>query len=112
MRCAAHDATQMYRARFLWLERIRDIVLNDFARAPARCIEITIIHRQVDVGQQWRDCLKPLEEGRQFVFVGRLGRDFDDLLDFPTVFDPVPYPDRARKILERNYNANEAPSLG
>src|SRR4029077_7465132 len=51
MRSTAHDAAQMYRARFLRLEWIGDVVMNNFARAPARGIQITIINRQVDVGE-------------------------------------------------------------
>ena len=65
MRGPANDAAQMQRAGFLRMEGVGNIVLDEFARAPAGCVEEAIVNGKVDVGDEWGDGLEPLQEWRQ-----------------------------------------------
>src|SRR5215510_5578894 len=44
-------------------------------------------------------------------WVGRFGRNFDDLFDVPRAVVAMPEPNRGGQILNRNDHANEAVSL-
>ena len=101
---------------FLRVERIGDVVLDELAQAPARDVQVAIVHREIDVGDERRDGLESLEERRQLLGVGGLGRDLDDLLDGPLAVRSVrallariavPQPDRRRQILQRHDDAGE-----
>ena len=88
-----HDAADMDRARFLRMKAIRDVVLQHFARAPARDVEKSIVQGEVDVGDQRRHRLESLSQRRESFGIGRLGRNFNDLLNLPRTILPVPEPD-------------------
>src|SRR5207253_1389352 len=72
MRGAANDAAKVYRPGLLGAEWVGDVVLEEFARTPARDIEEAVVEGEVDVAHQWRYGLEPLEDGRQLIWIGRL----------------------------------------
>ena len=55
--------------------------------------------------------LKPLKERRQFLRIGGLGRNFDDLANGPlavlAAIFAVPHPNRRGKVFQRNDHADE-----
>src|SRR5215472_18882783 len=97
---ARDGAADAHCAGELGLERVGDIVLPQIAGTPTGRIEKTIVHREVDIGDERRHRLEPLEDWRKLVWIGRLGRDLDDLSDRPFVAVAVPDPDRRGKVLE------------
>src|SRR5262249_57079686 len=54
MRRARNDAADAHLAGQLGVERIRYVVLLHVAGAPAGDIEKAIVHRQIDIGDEWR----------------------------------------------------------
>ena len=83
--CAARrdDAAEPDGADLLRIERIADVVLDELARAPARDVQKTIVDRQIDVGDERRHRLEPLQNRRQLLRIGGLGGNLDHLLDCP-----------------------------
>ena len=112
MRRPSHDPAQMHAARLLRLEWIRNIVLPNLACAPAGSVQIAIINREIDVGQQRRNRLEALQKRRQLSRIGRLCGNFNHLLNRPASVRPMPQPDRTRQIFQRYHNAVESISLG
>ena len=92
--------------------RVRDVVLVEVAGPPAGDVEVLVVDREVDVGDQRRHRLEALEQRRQLIGLGGLGRDRDDLLDRPLVAVAIPGPDRGREVLERQHAVDEAIGLG
>src|SRR5439155_10718968 len=82
VRRPTHDTAQADGAGLLRVERIADVILDKFTRAPARNVEISIIQRKIDVGDQRRLCFEPLQKRRQLRRICWRGWNFDDLLDF------------------------------
>ena len=98
MRRTPHDASHRNLAVQLRVERIAHVVLAEFAGAPARDVEVLVVERKVDVGDERRDCPKAFQHGRQQFRIGRLRGNLDHFSDLPlrvlsaTVL--VPEPDR------------------
>ena len=92
-------------------ERVRDVVLQKFAGAPARDIEEAVVEGEVDVGDQGRHGLEALEQRRQLLGIGRLGRDLDHLTGLPGGAVLVPGPDRRAQILQTGHDTDEAVRL-
>src|SRR5262249_17047750 len=99
-------------ARELGVEGIGYVILLEIAGAPAGYIEETIIHRQIDIGDERRHRLERLEGRRQLIFGRRLGRNLYDLPDRPLAAVAVPGPDRSGEILEADHTIDEAVRLG
>src|ERR1700694_849404 len=75
MRGTSDDSAEMHRAGFLGVERIGDVVLEEFAGPPARDIKEAVVQGEVDVAHQRRHSLESLEDGRELFGIGRLRRD-------------------------------------
>src|SRR5947207_6442750 len=112
MSSAAHDAARMYGANPLRMEWIGNIVLDKFSRSPARCIEVAVIDGKIDVGQQRSHGLEAFQDVWELRRVGRLGGNFDDLLNGPGAVGLAPEPNRTGKIFERDDHPNKSISLG
>ena len=69
---------------------IRHVVLAHLAGAPAGGVEELVVERQVDIRQEWRHRLEALQQRRELVGFGRLGRDVDHLLRRPGAVRLVP----------------------
>src|SRR5580658_1377664 len=50
MRGAAHDTTQMHGAAFLGVKRIGNVILQEFAGAPAGNVKEAIVEGKIDIG--------------------------------------------------------------
>src|SRR5206468_4999300 len=80
----------------------------------ARNVEISIIQRKIDVGDQRRLCFEPLQKRRELRRIGWRGGNLDDFLDSPfsvrTVLAvlAIPNPDGRRKILQGKHDTQEA----
>src|SRR6202041_1279179 len=61
MRGAAHDAAQMHGAGFLGMEGIGNVILQEFAGAPARNVEEAIVERKIDIGDKRGHSFESLE---------------------------------------------------
>ncbi len=107
VRRAAHDAADAHRPREHRVVRIRHVVLAHLAGAPARHVEEAIIERQVDVGHERRHGAESLQQRRQFVGRGRLGRDRRGLLHMELAAFAPPGPDRAFEIRRVDHDADE-----
>src|SRR5579863_3292043 len=70
MRRVAHDAAEVNRGGLLGVERIGNVVLKEFAGAPAGDVEKTVVERKVDVGDQGRHGFEPLQHGRKLFRIG------------------------------------------
>src|SRR5215470_9234282 len=90
VRRTANDTAEMDGAGEFRVEGIGDIVLLKFAGAPAGDVEEAIVERQVDVGNERRNGFEALEHGGKLVRIGRFGRDFDDLSNFPIAILAMP----------------------
>jgi hypothetical protein len=111
MRGAPHDAAQMHGAGQLGIERIGDVVLPHFARAPARDVKPAVVEREIDIRDQGRHRFEALQQGRQLLRFGRLGGNLYDLSHVPVALVAGPQPDRAGEVLERDHDAGEAVAL-
>src|SRR5487761_1176537 len=98
-------------ACLLRLEGIGDVELKEFAGAPRGDIELLVIERKVDVGDEGRHRLEAFEEGRQLVLGSRLCRNLDHLLDLVRGAVEVPYPDRCAEVLQAGDDADKAIGL-
>lgn len=107
MRHRVGQTTNTYGPRELWVEGVRHIVLAQFACAPARHVEKTIVQRQVDVRDQRRHHAQLLEHRRQDGRVVWLVRNLDHLADGPLVTLSVPQPDGTREVLQIHHHADE-----
>ena len=63
------------------MEGIRDIVLLQFARAPAGDVKKAIVEGEIDVGNQRGNRLETLKERRKKLRIGRFGGNLDNLLN-------------------------------
>ena len=108
----ANNTTQVNRSRQLGVKRIRNVILPEFACTPARDVKKTVIQREIDVGDDRRNCLESLQQGWQLARVSRFGRDLDHLAGGPLPIVLMPDPNRCRKVLERNDHTREPVSLG
>jgi hypothetical protein len=61
---AAHDATQMDRARLFRVGRVRDVVLDELPRPPTRNIKEAVIKGEVDIRDQRWHGLEALQQRR------------------------------------------------
>src|SRR6476620_8928452 len=99
MRGATDNAADAERAGLPWIEGIGHVVLDELARPPARHVQEAIVEREIDIGDEWRNCLESLKQRRQMCRVGGLGRNLDHFLDrklpLPVVTSlAIPHPDR------------------
>src|SRR5437773_6090633 len=62
MRGPANDPAEVHRPRLLGAERIRHVVLQEFAGAPAGNIEEAVVEGQIDVADEWRNRLEALQQ--------------------------------------------------
>src|SRR5258708_34669329 len=92
MRLAPGDSAQLNGRRQDGIERIRDVVLSELSSAEAGDIEVAVVERQIDVGDEWRNSLEALEKGRQQFGIGRLGGEVDPPADLPGAFSLFPMP--------------------
>lgn len=76
-----HNASNPHRTRLLGMEGIRDIVLLQFARAPAGDVKKAIVEGEIDVGNQRGNRLETLKERRKKLRIGRFGGNLDNLLN-------------------------------
>jgi hypothetical protein len=93
-------------------EDVGHVVLLELAGAPTRHIQPAVVHRQVDVRDQWGHGPEGLEGRREQLGVGRLGRDGDDLGRGPAVAVAVPQEHRPRQVLDADHHPDKAPGLG
>src|SRR5271155_1056989 len=49
MRGTAHDATQLHGAGFLGMKWVGNVILQEFAGAPARNVKEAVVERKIDV---------------------------------------------------------------
>src|SRR5580700_9057599 len=108
---APDDSPEMERTREFWMERIRYVVLPEFARSPARYVEETIVQGKIDVRDQRRHGFESFEQGWKILGVCRLGGNFDHFPDGPVPVVAVPHPNRSGQILQRNDHPNKSVSL-
>src|SRR5262249_29529 len=111
MRRAIDDSAQTNGARKLGIERVRNIVLPELTRTPARGIQVIVVKRQIDVRQERWHRFETLQERGELFGIRRLGWNIDDFLDGPLAIRPVPEPDGGRQVLEADDDANEAVCL-
>src|SRR5262249_19667641 len=81
--CAADDTTDPEGAHFLRMERVTDVVLDEFACTPARDIQAAVINGEVDVGDKGGHRLEALQKRGQLGRIRGLGRNLDHLLNRP-----------------------------
>jgi len=48
------------------MERVSDVVLDEFAHTPARDIQVAVVHGEVDVGDKGRHRLEALQKRGQW----------------------------------------------
>src|SRR5262245_7892617 len=103
MRRVVDDAAQRNRRGQARRERVADVVLAEFAGAPARDVQLTVVEAQVQVRDQRRYRAEWLERWRQQVRVSGLCGYLDHLAHGPAAIRLAkPGPDRAREILQRD----------
>src|ERR1035438_1531193 len=111
MRGAPDNSAEVQRGGELWVKWVGHIVLLEFARAPAGHVEKPIVKREINIRHKRWHSLKSLEEWRKLLRIGRLGRNFDHLLDGPVAIIPVPKPNRSGQILQGNNHADKSVGL-
>src|SRR6516165_8058794 len=84
----------------------------EIAGAPAGDIEIFVVDREIDIGNERRAGLETFERWRQQVGIGRLGRDLNDLPGFPDIAFAIPGPDRRRQIFQAQHAVDKTIGLG
>jgi hypothetical protein len=103
---------QAHRRGLAWPPRIGHVEPLELAGAPAGDVQVAIVDRQRDVGDERRHGAERLQDRRQLVGLGRLGGDRDDLLDaHPAVVAPAPQPHRRRQVGRRGDDADKPVGL-
>src|SRR5215472_17858853 len=84
----------------------------EIAGTPARYIEIFVVGREVDIGDERRAGLEILDRRRQQIGIGGLGGYLDDLLGLPAIAVAIPGPDRRRQIFQTQHAVDKTVRLG
>ena len=109
----ACDAAQLDLAGQLGVHRVGDIVLMHLAQPPAGDIEIFVVQAQVDIGDQRRHGLEPLQQGRQVLCFFGARVDGDGLLGLPfAIVVPPPCEDGPLQVGGVDHHAAETIRLG
>src|SRR5580704_11911648 len=95
---ATHDTSQMHGTCLLGMKRVRHVVLQKFSRSPTGNVKEAVVERQIDVGEQRRQCF----------WIGCLGRNVDHFRYAPFAIVAMPNPKRSGQIFQRYHYAKKS----